>query len=248
MTFKEFAKKIIPIQIRSIIRRIEYKIFKVDNEFRNMSNSEIFDKIYKEGTWGKNIEGNPSSGSGSYKSYIIQPYIAKVSNFLLEKKPSVIVDLGCGDFNIGKNFVNYSKKYIACDVSKEILARNKKSFSALKNVDFNFLDLSRDCLPMGDVCIVRQVLQHLSNSDIEGFVDKLNTSKPYKYLLLTEHLPSNDNFKVNLDKRGGANIRMVLNSGVVLHKEPFNLIASNFYELLEVNEYGGRIKTIVYEF
>tara|TARA_B100000989_G_scaffold229469_1_gene176348 strand:+ start:504 stop:1247 length:744 start_codon:yes stop_codon:yes gene_type:complete len=246
--FKKLVKKFIPFQIRKKLRKLEAKLFGVDNDFKNMNNSDIFDKIYKEGRWGKNIDGDSISGSGSHEVNIIQPYISKVSNFLLDVKPTTIVDLGCGDFNIGKNFVKFSKKYIACDVSNEILNRNKKNFFSFNNVSFNLLDLSKDFLPKGDVCFLRQVLQHLSNIDIKNFVHNLNSIKPYKYLVITEHLPRNENFKANLDKISGSNLRLIYDSGVVLHKEPFNLNYSNIKHLHEVYEDEGRIKTIVYQF
>jgi hypothetical protein len=37
------------------------------------------------------------------------------------------------------------------------------------------LNLAADELPPADLAIVRQVLQHLSNAEIEAFVGRLNT-------------------------------------------------------------------------
>jgi hypothetical protein len=96
------------------------------------------------------------------------------------------VDLGCGDFNVGKNFVSYCSKYIACDISSVILSRNQQLYK-FENVEFRQLDLAVDELPIGDIAIVRQVLQHLSNADIANFVRRINAHKPYKYVLITEH-------------------------------------------------------------
>ena len=67
-----------------------------------------------------------------------------------------------------------------------MIEQNKKKFFAL-NVDFRVLDIARDALPSGDICFVRQVLQHLSNFHIQEFL-KLMSDK-YKYLVITEHLP-----------------------------------------------------------
>lgn len=226
----------------------KFGFFGVDHNLKGMLNSEIFNKIYNEGIWGKKENGESTSGGGSHINEIIQPYISKVSKFLLDIKPSIVVDLGCGDFNIGKNFVNLCEKYLACDVSSKILNRNKENFSQLKNVDFNLLDLTSDNLPKGDVCFVRQVLQHLSNNDIKKFVDKLNTEKPYKYLVLTEHIPMSNNFKPNVDKNSGAHTRLLFNSGVVLHSKPFNLDVLETADLLEVFDSSGRIKTTIYKF
>lgn len=213
-----------------------------------MGNDLIFDNVYNEGLWGVNPNGISTSGEGSHAKEVINPYIIKIIDFLLEKRPSIIVDLGCGDFNVGKYFPAYADHYIACDVSKIILKRNKNKFSSLGNVDFRFLDLSKNDLPEGDVCFVRQVLQHLSNADILNFVNKLNLNKPYKYLIVTEHLPKVKDFDVNLDKKTGKSIRLFVNgSGVILHKPPFNLNFTKVSKILEVFRYGGIIKTLIYE-
>lgn len=245
---KQKLKKTISSKMRLIPRRIQYRFFGVNDNFKNMPNNEVFNKIYKKGIWGKDAYGDPISGSGSHANEIIQPYISEVSKFLLEIKPSIVVDLGCGDFNVGKNFINMCEKYLASDVSSEILDRNKDKFSHLKNVDFSLLDLTSDYLPIGDVCFVRQVLQHLSNDHIKKFANKLNSQKPYKYLVLTEHLPLSEKFKPNVDKNTGADTRLSYNSGVVLHNEPFGLDALEAIDLLEINEGAGRIKTTIYKF
>lgn len=158
--------------MQTMLRRIQCQFFGVDNNFRNMPNGEVFNIIYNEGMWGTNANGEATGGSGSHTNKIIQPYISKVSKSLLDIKPSIVVDLGCNDFNVGKDFIDLCQKYLAFDVSSEILNRFKDNFSHLKNVDFNLLDLTEDHLPKGDFCSVRQVLQHLSNSDIKNFVGK----------------------------------------------------------------------------
>ena len=148
---------------------------------------------------------------------IINPYITEISKFLSQVESNTIVDLGCGD-QCWKNFVP-TKKYIACDVSNVIL--NKIKYNSFSNLEFKFLDLSEDPLPKGDVCFVRQDLQHLSNENINKFV-KNKFRKSYKHIVVTEYLTQNDNFIANLDKSVGANTEHMVGSGVVLHEEPFN--------------------------
>lgn len=245
---KNILKILIPLQMRVNIRKAQAKIFGIENDWKGMENSDVFDKIYDEGIWGKNADGSSTSGEGSHSPEVINPYITEISNFLSQKKTNTVVDLGCGDFNVGRNFVSLTKNYIACDVSDVILKRNKTKYHSIKNLDFRLLDLSKDTLPKGDVCFVRQVLQHLSNNHIKNFVEKINSDKPYKYLVITEHLPHNDHFVANLDKGVGANTRLMIGSGVVLHQEPFNLDVHSTTDLLEVSSEGGIIKTIIYEF
>ena len=73
-------------------------------------------------------------------------------------------------------------------------------------------------MPTGDCAILRQVLQHLSNKEIQNILDKLNN---YKYVILTEHLP-NEQFEPNIDIISGQGIRLKKKSGVDVLAPPFN--------------------------
>ena len=226
---KNIAKRIIPLSIRIKIRKLQYYFFGVDNNFKKKSNSEIFDKIYQESMWGLDEEGKPSSGT--HDSPGVSGYISVVTQLIENHACDVVVDLGCGDFKIGQHIVSHANSYIACDVSKVILAQNKNNFD-LPNVNFRQLDLSQDSLPQGDIATVREVLQHLSNESIQQFINEINSKQPFKWLLVTEHNPMGK-FTPNIDKPSGPHIRAYLNSGVVLHESPFNL--------------NYKTKTIVYE-
>ena len=244
LKYINYFKKFISYEIR----KIKYHFFGFEKTFKNKKNFEIFNEIYQKGYWGKSKDGLTSSGEGSHNSKIIFPYISSVKNFLKDKNLSIIVDIGCGDFNIGKNFLNYSNNYIACDVSDFILDRNIKRYHLIKNLEFRKLDLGVDILPEGDVCIVRQVLQHISNQEIINFCNKINSYNPYKYLILTEQLPLIEKFNYNLDKPSGPKTRLGIGSGVILHKPPFNLEFNSLYKLNNVTIHDSQVKTIVYEF
>lgn len=234
--------------IRYKLRRIKYHLFGFEKLFQNRKNSEIFNEIYEKAFWGKSKDGLASSGEGSHNPKLILPYIKSVKNFLLDRNFSTIVDLGCGDFNIGKNFVNYVKRYVACDVSDIILKRNIKRYSSYNNLEFKKIDLGIDMLPEGDICILRQVLQHISNQDIINFCNKINLYNPYKCLILTEHLPLIKKFTFNLDKPSGPKTRIGIGSGVILHKKPFNLKFKKIYILNNIVNLDTQITTTVYEF
>ena len=238
----------IPWRFRQFIKRLLPAGARLEPQYRGKSNPEIFNHIYAHGAWGRTEDGLSTSGTGSHTAQIIEPYIKAVGDWLAEIQPDTIVDLGCGDFNVGKNFVGRTKNYVACDVSTVILDRNREKFRDLNNVEFRQLDLAQDALPEGDVCFVRQVLQHLSNRDIRRFVEKVNRDRPFQYLVVSEHLPDTDNFRPNRNKPSGGNIRLCLNSGVVLHQKPFYLSARKHSVLLEVNESEGIIRTTVYAF
>ena len=177
----------------------------------------VMEQVYNLHLWGGK-DSDFYSGTGSHESKIITPYLNAVISFLeLHKTSLVVCDLGCGDFNIGKHLTSYTKKYIAIDIVEKLIDRNKQFFQ-VDNLEFHCLDISKDDIPQGDCIILRQVLQHLSNAEIQNILQKINT---YKYIVLTEHLPLG-NFSSNEDIIAGQGIRIKKNSGVNILEAPFN--------------------------
>lgn len=177
-------------------------------------------QIYEQHLWGGKAF-DFYSGEGSHIPNITKPYLDAVISFLESHRNCLSVcDLGCGDFNIGKQLLNNIKRYIAIDIVPSLIERNKTKFK-VSHLEFHCLDISKDELPIADCVILRQVLQHLSNAEIISIIKKLRV---YKYLILTEHLPTGD-FIPNKDIISGQGIRLKHNSGVDLLKSPFNLKA-----------------------
>ena len=205
---------------------------------------EAMIQIYEKNLWG----GNSTefySGEGSHLPNIIQPYIEAVSIFLQSfEKPIKVCDLGCGDFNVGKELVSLTKNYVGVDIVPELISRNQRLFQN-ENLSFICLDLAVDDLPMGDCALVRQVLQHLSNDEVKKILRKLSN---YKYVIVTEHLPMGD-FVPNKDKISGQGIRLKEHSGIDLFAEPFNWEVLLAKELLsiELEKGKGRIVTTLYK-
>ncbi len=216
---------------QSIIRKWANKV--LPRKLRKLPAEEVFDKIYQEGTWGEDEHGNATSGSGSHAIEIVKPYVNEVSGLLKTLEKPVVVDLGCGDFNVGSQLAALSERYIACDVSSQVLQTNRRKY-AIPNVEFRKVNIITDELPAGDVCFIRQVLQHLSNDDIREVVRKINDNSAYRYLIVTEHVPEKPDYVANLDHRKGAGIRMNQNSGVDIAKPPFNLAYQSKEILLSV--------------
>lgn len=214
--------------------------------YRGLSTKDVFTKIYEDGEWGGvgDREHKYFSGSGS-RSTPAEIYIAAVEKFMLslDHKPDV-VDLGCGDFNVGSRVRPFCDHYVACDIVDSLIRFNAEKYKAL-DVDFRMLDLTLDELPPGEVVFVRQVLQHLSNDGIERAIEMIPTR--YRYLVLTEHVPA-EPFPHNLDKSSGPDNRLAINSGIVLTSAPFNMKAVEQTTLCEVREWGGIIRTILYRF
>jgi SAM-dependent methyltransferase len=246
MSLKRLVKGILP---KAVLQAREERLtLRRDREFSKLSAKDAFTKIYSEGLWVKS--GNDldsfSSGSGSRRSDIVSTYIGAVEQFLtlLDERPDV-VDLGCGDFYVGSKVRHLCGNYIACDIVDSLIARNTALFRDAK-VDFRVLDITTDELPDGDVVFLRQVLQHLSNKLIVEAIPKIQSR--YRYLLLTEHLPSADSFAPNIDMATGPDTRLRFDSGVVLTAPPFNMQAKLDVVLCQAVVSGTLIQTRLYQF
>ena len=202
------------------------------------------EQVYSKNFWG----GPPAtfySGQGSHDRHIIHPYLDVVRAFLNAfEKPLVVCDLGCGDFNVGKGLVTHAGRYIAVDIVDALIVHLKQRFTA-PNLEFQQLDIAGDNLPLGDCALVRQVLQHLSNAEIQRILPKL---KAYTYLIVTEHIPTG-NFEPNLDIIAGQGTRLKKGSGVDLLAAPFDFKVKAEKLLLSVPLEGdlGVIVTKLYQ-
>ena len=187
----------------------------------------VMEQVYKLRLWGDE-KTEFYSGYGSHQADIIKPYIAAVISFLRSfKTPILVCDLGCGDFNVGKELVVYTKKYVAIDIVAPLITFNKEKFKE-PNLEFHCLDIAVADLPIGDCAIIRQVLQHLSNGEVQAIVNKLLN---FKYLILTEHVPEGA-FIPNKDIISGQGIRFKKKSGINLLAPPFHLKVKEEKELI----------------
>jgi len=161
------------------------------------------EQIYEMKLWGDS-NSDFYSGVGSHHPEYVRPYIDVLTSFFSSfETPLVVCDLGCGDFNVGKELVKHTKKYIAVDIVEDLIKRNRETFRDEK-LEFRCLDIASDDLPAGDCAIVRQVLQHLSNDEVQSIINKLTD---FKYVILTEHLPEGD-FEANIDIISGQGTRL----------------------------------------
>ncbi len=205
---------------------------------------EAMDQVYKMNLWGRNAS-DFYSGAGSHQPEIVQPYIAVLISFLESfKTPLKICDLGCGDFNVGKELVEYTENYIAVDIVSDLIEHNKEKFKE-ENLEFHCLDIAVDDLPKADCAIIRQVLQHLSNTEVKSILKKLTH---FKYIILTEHIPQGD-FTPNKEIISGQGIRLKKQSGLNILVPPFNFKVKREKKLLSVilDNSKGVIVTTLYE-
>lgn len=243
MSFTSIIKRILPQKlVLQLKKKRQQHIWK---DYEKLSTKEVFTKIYSEHVWGTD-GSNPGayfSGGGSHDNDQIIPYINAVKKFIsdLNKKPDVM-DIGCGDFNIGIQLRDACNRYIACDIVDPLIAQNKIQYKEA-SVEFRVFDLTSEPCENVDIIFVRQVFQHLSNEDIKKGLQ--NIIPHCKYLVLTEHWPANPQFKRNLDKPTGPDIRAVLDSGIDISAPPFNCNLPGKC-ICEVPDALGTIRTIVY--
>lgn len=202
------------------------------------------EQVYALKLWGEN-HSDFYSGYGSHLPEIVHPYVTALTAFLTSfEEPLVVCDLGCGDFNVGKDLVQHTQKYIAVDIVADLITYNKKQFKA-DNLEFHCADIAAEDLPSGDCAILRQVLQHLSNAEIQSIVAKLAA---FKYVIVTEHIPIGE-FTPNKDIVSGQGIRLKKQSGVDLLAPPFNFKVKEEKELSSITLKDGKgvIVTKMYE-
>lgn len=214
-----------------------------ENQKKAWPTKDAMEQVYELNLWGNN-GSRFYSGEGSHEPEIVNPYITAVTSFLNSfEHPLVVCDLGCGDFNIGKQLVKHTEKYIAIDIVPDLISSNKETFQ-IENLTFHCLNIAEDELPSGDCAILRQVLQHLSNAEIKLIVEKLNN---FKYIILTEHLPEVE-FTSNKDIISGQGIRLKKQSGVNIVAAPFGLKVENETVLssFALNDGKGEIVTTLF--
>lgn len=234
---KNLVKKLIP---SSILERRRRKISAENQQkFADKSVAETFEEIYAKNVWGGE-RGEFYSGNGSAGEYA-RMYAEAVRRFISENKVRRVVDLGCGDFRVASKFVSDAVHYTGCDVVFSLVKHLNDNYKS-ETVEFRCINIVEDELPDGDLCLIRQVLQHLSNAEIKRVLE--NAAK-FKYLIITEHFPPPEKeFTPNLDIPHGPSVRVQFDSAVVLDKPPFNL--KNVKLLLDVEaEEETRIKTFV---
>ena len=83
-------------------------------------------------------------------------------------------------------------------------------------LEFHVLDAVNDPLPDGDVVLLRQVLQHLSNDSVATVVSKI---RKYATAIISENVPCFP-FKPNIDMPTGADDRTKKMSGLILTEAP----------------------------
>lgn len=148
---------------------------------------EVFTTIYESSCWGNNHNDNysGSSGPGSSPDYN-RKYIEIVRSIINDYNINTVVDLGCGDFRIGRLLYNdLNVSYTGYDTYKKMIDYHISQYTESKYT-FKHLDFYtyKESIVDGDMCILKDVLQHWTTEEIYLFLDYLIENKKFKYILL----------------------------------------------------------------
>ena len=195
-----------------------------------MSRKKIFRDIYRNDQWArrKRYEAASSdfySGPGSYADELVNPYVSLVRELIAEKEIESIADLGCGDFNVGSRISQLVADYTGCDIVPELVERNKRKYGG-DGCRFVCLDMVVDDLPSADLCLIREVFQHLGNEEVQHVLPKL---RQYKYVLVTETIKRNKEGSNEDITHGGFR-------GVSLEYPPFCMAGTEMLRLVHPDD------------
>lgn len=209
----------------SLLKKNICSLKKTISNFQNIfkSNEEIFYSIYTNKKWisdqANSLAYNSGSGSDTRFS---DSYINKISEYINQNNINSVVDIGCGDFRVGKKLLSFCSnvKYLGVECFQDIVDYNNESYGndcvQFKKIDFAQPIVSTD-IYIYKLALVRQVLQHLDNKAIQNFLINL---QPFNHVIITEH-QTNHPKVFNKNIRCGSSNRTEKGSGVYLDKEPF---------------------------
>ncbi len=157
--------------------------------------TNTFNHIYAEGTWGRDVAGKGTSGTGSTLE-ITREYRAYVEDFMKKHSVKSVVDAGCGDWSFSSAMDWSNASYLGIDIASDVIAavRNKHETDKIKFQVGNITDE----LPAAELLISKDVLQHLSNELVHKFIRNNLRKGKYKWVILT-----NDRGSENHDVASG---------------------------------------------
>jgi len=175
------------------------------------SSEAVFTDIYQRGVWG----GQWFSGGGS-KAESSLPYMNILNYYLRKCHIKSVVDIGCGDWQFSR-YIDWSGiNYTGYDVVKHIVDVNQKQFGST-NIIFKHGDFISNEIHGGDLLVCKEVLQHLTNSDVHYFIK--NIIPKFRYCLIVDEVNAVTKSSNNPDNPRGSTRQLDLT------KEPFSVKA-----------------------
>jgi hypothetical protein len=186
------------------------------------SRQDRFVAIYKNGLWQHDQNVVPGSGEGSSLA-ATAALRSELPRMLDSLHARTIIDLGCGDYTWMRT-LDLSQNYIGVDVVPSVIENNQRNFSDAKHA-FICMDVAENELPDGDAIFCREILFHLSFSDIQAVLRNCGR-KPRRYLFAT----TDSSTLVNADIRSGDFRRLNLRRSPFSFPEPDRVIEDDAVE------------------
>lgn len=237
---RNIAKQLTPGPIRRLRRQLMRSTY--ERRWRQKSYTEAFRDVYSRNMWGSNGEAF-YSGGGSHEDCFVTPYIQTVSSFLesFPEKPAVL-DIGCGDFAVGSQLINFASTYTGCDIVPELIEYNRAKFS---DAVFVALDATSGDLPSADVFLVREMLQHLPNAAIQDFLE--NIEGRCRWLVIADMQVRTNGIVFNKDIPPGPSTRAAIGSAVNILQSPFHFRPLLSKTLADINRETHTLNVVAYE-
>ena len=175
-------KKRIPVAA-GLAAALVFSYFAI-NAVNRLLLTDTFNRIYAEGTWGTNVAGKGTSGTGSTLE-ITREYRAYVEDFMKKHSVKSVVDAGCGDWSFSSAMDWGDASYLGVDIASDVIAAVRNKHEKGK-ITFQVGDIT-DELPAAELLISKDVLQHLSNELVHKFIRNNLRKGKYKWVILTNN-------------------------------------------------------------
>jgi hypothetical protein len=96
-----------------------------------------------------------------------------------------VVDVGCGDWALGRTLDWTGVDYTGIDIVPDLIESLNARYGS-PSLRFVCLNLVSGQLPSADLCVIKDVLQHLSNASVKAFLPKLK--EHFKAALVTNDI------------------------------------------------------------
>lgn len=214
---------------------------------RDASVAQSFERIYANAEWGAAPDGGRFwSGNGSHPEHsaAYEAYIVA----LIDANPWIgsIVDIGCGDFQVSARILDRADRaldYTGLDVVRPLIEHHNATHAGPSR-RFICCDASSEPVPLGDLGIIRQILQHLSNAQAMAILGK--AARSFKAAVIVESLPLEPRAP-NLDIGHGVTTRVALGSGIYIDEPPFSLTPAAQFDKLHTPTELLRTSLVVFD-
>jgi 2-polyprenyl-3-methyl-5-hydroxy-6-metoxy-1,4-benzoquinol methylase len=157
--------------------------------------AQRFSSIYSQGVWLNDRDRGSRSGIGSEleSTQMVRKLLPEMLDALGTR---VLLDAGCGDFTWMKE-VELPSRYIGADIVGKVIEENSNLYASAGRT-FQVLDATRDPLPEADTILCREVLIHLSFTDIWRLIENVRTSGALFFVATND-----SGIRLNADIRSG---------------------------------------------